>query len=192
MTIDLSSYRSIQSNMFVKLDIPNYAVLAFSDYYKEYTISGTNYQALGQLVAITNTTSSLRAAPEELTITISGIPSGRISEILNNKVKGSRVDIFRAFFDPTTGELLNIVGNPAGKFKGIISNFSINDDLGEGSDNGTITVVLSATSVVEMLNNKITGRRTNPLDHQQFYPNDESMDRVAGLAKSNFNFGAPA
>jgi hypothetical protein len=191
MTIDLSSYRAIQSNMFIKLNIPNYAVLAFSDYYKEYTISGTNYQALGQLVAITNTTSSLRASPEELTITISGIPAGRITEILNNKVKGSRVDVLRAFFDPTTGDLLNIVGNPAGKFKGIISNFSINDDLSEGSDSGTITIVLSATSVVEMLNNKITGRRTNPLDHRQFYPNDQSMDRVNGLAKSNFNFGAP-
>ena len=192
MPVDLSSYRAVQSNMFVKLDIPGYAVLAFSDYYKAYTFGGTNYQALGQLVAITNTTSSLRASPEELTITISGIPAGRINEILSNKIKGSRIDVFRAFFDPTTGELLNIVGNPAGKFKGVISNFSINDDLAEGGDTGTITIVLSATSVVELLNNKVTGRRTNPLDHKEFYPGDQSMDRVPALAKSNFNFGAPA
>lgn len=191
MTVDLSSYRSIQTNMFVKLDIPGYQVLAFSDYYKALTFSGINYQALGQLVAITNTTSSLRASPEELTITISGIPEGRISEILSNKIKGSRVEVLRAFFDPTTGDLLNITGNPAGKFKGIISNFSINDDLAEGGDTGTITIVLSATSVIELLNNKVTGRRTNPLDHKQFYPNDQSMDRVPALAKSNFNFGAP-
>lgn len=192
MPLDLSSYQSVQTNMFVKIDIPDYDILAFSDYYKPFSISGVSYQALGQLVAITNTTNNLRAAPEELTITISGIPEGRISEILDNKIKGSRVEVYRGFFEATTEELLNISGNPAGKFKGVISNFAINDDLSEGGDTGTITIVLSATSVVEMLNNKFTGRRTNPLDHQQFYPNDQSMDRVPALAKSNFNFGAPA
>jgi hypothetical protein len=192
MAIDLSSYRNIQSNMFVRLDVPGYEVLRFSDYYKSYTFGGTTYQALGQLLSISNTTSSLRASAEELNITISGIPAGRVSEILNNKIKGSKVEVFRGFFNATTGELLNIAGNPAGKFKGVISNFNINDDLGEGSDTGTITVILSATSVIELLNNKVTGRRTNPLDHKEFYPNDLSMDRVPALAKSNFNFGAPS
>lgn len=192
MPLDLSSYRSVQSNLFVKVDVPNYAVLAFSDFYKAQTFSGTNYQALGQLVSVTETTSNLRAAPEELTITISGIPAGRVSEIINNKIKGSKVEVLRAFYNTTTGELLNIVGNPAGKFKGVISNYSINDDLEEGGDTGTISIILTATSVVEQLNNKITGRRTNPLSHREFYTNDASMDRVPALAKSNFNFGAPA
>jgi hypothetical protein len=192
MTVNLSAYRSVQTNMFVKLDIPNYAVLTFSDYYKQLTLNGLSYQALGQLLGITNTTSNLRAAPEELTITISGIPSGRVNEILSNKIKGSYVEVLRAFFNPTTGELLNITGNPAGKFRGIISNYSITDDLNEGGDTGSVAIVLSATNVVNMLNNKITGQRTNPLDHKQFYPNDQSMDRVPALANSNFNFGAPA
>lgn len=192
MPLNLSSYRSLQTNLFVKIDVPNYAVLAFSDFYKAQTFSGTNYQALGQLVSVTETTSNLRAAPEELTITISGIPAGRVNEILSNKIKGSRVEVLRAFYTTTTGELLNITGNPAGKFKGVISNYSINDDLAEGGDTGTITIILTATSVVEQLNNKITGRRTNPLSHREFYANDASMDRVPALAKSNFNFGAPA
>jgi hypothetical protein len=192
MPLDLSQYRSVQSNLFVKIDVPGYSVLAFSDFYKAQTFSGTNYQALGQLVSVTETTSNLRAAPEELTITISGIPAGRVGEILNNKIKGSRVEVLRAFYTTTTGELLNIVGNPAGKFKGVISNYSINDDLTEGGDTGTISIILTATSVVEQLNNKTTGRRTNPLSHREFYTNDASMDRVPALAKSNFNFGAPA
>ena len=191
MPIDLSSYRSVQTNLFVKIDVPGYAVLAFSDYYKALTISGINYQALGQLVSVTNSSSSLRASSEEITVTISGIPAGRVGEILDNKIKGSRVEIYRGFFNPTTGELLNIAGNPAGKFKGVISNYSISDDLGEGDDTGTVAIVLSATSVIDLLNNKVTGRRTNPLDHKEFYPGDQSMDRVTALAKSNFNFGAP-
>ena len=191
MPVDLSSYRSIQTNLFVKIDVPNYAVLAFSDYYKAQTFAGVNYQALGQLVSVTSSSSSLRASSEEITVTISGIPAGRVSEILDNKIKGSRIEVYRAFFNPETGELLNIVGNPAGKFKGVISNYSISDDLGEGNDTGTVAIVLTATSVIDLLNNKVTGRRTNPLDHKQFYPGDASMDRVPALAKSNFNFGAP-
>lgn len=191
MTLDLSSYNAIQTNLFVKLDIPDYQVLTFSDYYKSQTISGTTYQPLGDLLSVTDTASSLRANSEELTITISGIVSNRVSEILGLKIKGSAIEVYRGFFNPTTGALLNIVGNPAGKFKGVITNFSINDDLAEGSDTGTVTIVLTATSVVDLLNNKVTGRRTNPIDQKSFYPTDLSMDRVLGLAKSNFNFGAP-
>lgn len=191
MPLDLSTYRSIQTNLFVKLVIPSYQTLTFSDYHKSYTISGTNYTGLGQLLSVSNTSNNLRANPEELTIAISGIPSGNISSILNNKIKGSAIEIFRAFFNPTTGELLNIAGNPAGKFKGIINNFTIEDDLPEGSSTGSITLTLSATNVVDILNNKISGRRTNPIDQKALYPTDQSMDRVPALAKSNFNFGAP-
>ena len=153
MPLNLSSYRAVQTNMFVKLVVPNYATLTFSDYYKALTLSGTAYQALGQLLSISGTTSNLRAAPEELTITISGIPSGRVNEILSNKIKGSSVEVYRAFFNPTTGELLNVTGNPAGKFKGVISNYSITDDLNEGSDTGSVAIILSATNVIDLLNN---------------------------------------
>ena len=191
MSIDLSSYRSIQTNLFVRIDVPGYQVLTFSDYHTNYTISSTTYTGLGQLLAVTNTTNNLRAAPEEVSISISGIPSGNITAILDNKIKGSNVRIYRGFFNSTTGELLSVAGNPAGKFQGVVNNFDITDDLDMGSDTGTITLTLTVTSVVDLLNNKITGRRTNPTDQNLFYSGDKSMDRVPSLAKSNFNFGAP-
>lgn len=191
MALDLTSYSSIQSNLFVRLDIPDYAVLTFSDYHKSLTLGGTNYLGIGQLLAITNTSHNLRAAPDDISISISGIPSSNITDIINNRVKGSSIKVYRAFFDPTTGLLLNITGNPAGKFQGVVSNFEISDDLDMGDDVGTITLTLTCTSVVALLNNKITGRRTNPIDQELFYPGDKSMDRVPSLAKSNFNFGAP-
>jgi hypothetical protein len=187
MPIDLSAYDSIQTNLFVKLDIPGYAVLTFSDYHKSYTIGGIAYTGLGQLLSISNTTSSLRASPENITISISGIPSGSIPAILNHKVKGSSLSVYRGFFNTSTGLLLSVAGNPAGKFQGVVSNYDISDDLDMGSDSGTVTITLNVTSVVELLNNKTAGRRTNPAD----FPNEKSMDRIPGLAKSNFNFGAP-
>lgn len=186
MAIDLSSYRSIQTNLFVKLVIPGYDTLTFSDYHKNYTISGTDYTGLGQLLSVGNTEDSLRAAPSDITVAISGIPSSNITDILDNKIKGSACEIYRGFFNVDTGALLSIAGNPAGKFQGVVSNYDITDDLAMGDDTGTVTLSLTVTSVVELLQNKITGRRTNPQD----FPNGD-MARVLPLQKSNFNFGAP-
>ena len=186
MAVDLSAYRAIQTNLFIKLVIPGYATLTFSDYHKNYTISGTNYTGLGQLLSVGNTEDNLRAAPSDITVSIAGIPSSNVTDIINNRVKGSECKIYRGFFNTATGELLSIAGNPAGKFQGIVSNYDITDDLEMGSDSGTVTLTLTVTSVVEMLYNKVTGRRTNPAD---FVNGD--MARVLPLQKSNFNFGAP-
>jgi hypothetical protein len=82
--------------------------------------------------------------------------------------------------------LLSIAGNPAGKFQGVVSNYDITDDLDMGSDTGTVTLTLTVTSIVELLYNKTSGRRTNAADFR-----DGDMDRVLPLQKSNFNFGAP-
>ena len=96
MAINLSAYKSIQTNMFVRLDIPGYQVLTFSDYHKTYTLGATTYQGLGQMLGISNTSNSLRATSEELTLTISGIPSGNVSDIIAHKIKGSKILILNA------------------------------------------------------------------------------------------------
>lgn len=192
MAINLSAKESIQANYFVRMDIPNYTVLRYSDYHRPFDINGETYQNLGSLVSITSTDSNLRAAPKDITIQIGGIPESSITDVLANDFKGSPVQVYRALFDSVTGELDSSVSpNPTGRFRGIISNFELSDDIDTGSDTGTLLLVFTCSSVVEVLGNKIGGRRTNPLDHKDFYPNDKSFDRVPRLAKSNFNFGAP-
>lgn len=191
MTINLSTFNAVQSNTFVRISIPGYATLRFSDYHKPFTIAGENYIALGQLVSVTETSSNLRAAPQEVSVVIGGIPITNIADILNNRIKGSNIRIYRTLFDVTTGNVLSVNDNPSGKFQGVVSNFVINDEIDSGSDTGTIQLILTCTSVVELLSNKISGRRTNPLDMKEWYPNDLSFDRIPSLAKSNFNFGAP-
>lgn len=189
--IDLSSYSSIQTNLFITIDIPDFEVLTFSDYSKDYSIGNVNYVGLGQLLSVSQTASDLRAAPQGITISISGIPPDNISDIMDNKIRGSEVDVKRAFFDPITGNLIAISGNPIGKFQGIVARYEITDALSMGDDTGTLTINLECSSFVELLQNKIAGRRTNPIDQNIYYPSDRSMDRVPSLVKSNFNFGAP-
>lgn len=191
MVVNISSYDSVQNNTFVRIDVPSYQVLRFSDYHIDYDIGGETYDNLGNLVSISSTSSELRAAPEQINISISGIPANFITDILANKLKNSDVQIYRALFNPTTGALLSITDNPTIKFRGVVSNFSIEDDLSQGSDSGTIVLGLECTSVVQILSNKIVGRRTNPIDQKTYFPSDVCFDRVPALAKSNFNFGAP-
>jgi len=190
MPSPLGSFSSVQANLFITLSIPNYSVLTFSDYHIDYTLNGTTYQGLGQLVNVVNTLNSLRSSSKEFSLTISGIPTVNIPEILSTNIKGSSLKVVRAYFDPTTGLLLDSDQNPSNKFTGIITNYDIEDDLKEGGNLGTISLILLATSSIDVLNNKVVGRRTNPIDEKRFYPNDTSMDRVYTIANTNFNFGA--
>lgn len=191
MVVDLTSTKHIQNNTFVRIDVPNYAVLRFSDYHKDFDISGETYDNLGNLVSVSSTSTELRASPEQMNIGISGIPANFVSDILAEKVKGSDVQVYRALFNPITGAILSISDNPTIKFRGVVTNFEINNELAEGDLQGTITLVLECSSVVEILQNKIAGRRTNPIDQKDLYSTDVSFDRVPSIAKSNFNFGAP-
>lgn len=188
MSIDLTAYSAIQTALFVRIDVPEYEVLTFSNYNRPLELNGTTYTGLGQLMGITDTSSELRVSGGELTITISGLADTNISDILTYRFKGSAVTVIRGIFDPATGQLLPIAGNPTGKFQGIVNNYSLNEDW-SGQD-ATNTISLMCTSTIGVLSNKISGRRTNPIDERELYPTDASMDRVPNLANSNFNFGA--
>jgi hypothetical protein len=188
MSIDLTSYQSIQSNLFVKISLTyTSTVLLFSDNRSTIALGDDVYVGLGQLMGVTSSSSDIKNTDSQVTVTISGIPDSSLQEIMNSRIKGSRVNIYRVFFDAATEEPLAIAGNPAGKFQGIVSNYNISDELDMGSSTGSIVLTLTVTSVVSQLENKLSGRRTNPAD----FATESSMNRVSALAKSNFNFGAP-
>jgi hypothetical protein len=191
--MNLSNQSAIQTNFFVRMDIPDYAVLRFSDFSRPYTINGESYAALGQLMGISNGVSEMRASGQEVNITITGIPGSNISDVLTYRYKGSEVIVYRGVFNPTTGQILTGVGtNPSQRFKGIITNFGITEQFERETRSATNTIVFTCASDVLLLENKVSGRRTNPTDQKTFYPNDLAMDRVPNLVKSQFQFGAPA
>jgi hypothetical protein len=187
MIVDLSTYGSIQTALFCKVVIPGHTTWLFSDFDRSIAINGDTYTGIGNLLGITDTTSELKVSNGEITVSISGIPNSNISDVINYKIKGSSVSIVRGIFDTTTGQLLNITGNPVGKFNGIVTNYSI-DETWSGSDASNI-INLVCKSSIGLLQNKLSGRRTNPIDQKLFYPSDTSMDRLPALANSNINFG---
>ena len=186
--IDLSSRASLESAMFLKWVIPVLGGTYVSDYNTDITIDGNVYTNIGNLLSISGQSSELKASPSQLSITLSGIPANAISNMLNYEIKGSELSLYRGFFDPTTHTLLAVgEDNPTMKYKGIVTNYSISDEVDPYNGIASTTITLSCNSMVEVLAKKITGRRTNPVD----FPNEDSMKRVHALASSNYNFGAP-
>jgi hypothetical protein len=196
MALDLSTHSVIASALFIKLDTYNSEgdseEVTFSDYPTDIVIAGTNYTGLGQLMSVTETQSDLRITPQQISIGISGIPSANISTVFDSDIKGSNISVRRGVFNPTTGQLLPISGNPSGRFYGVVDNFSVTDDVDPLTKESSIIVVLTCSTIVGLLNRKTNGRETNPKVQKALYPGDTSMDRVANLTNANFNFGGQA
>jgi hypothetical protein len=185
--IDLRSRTSIEYAVLVKWTVPNFDTAYITDYQSNIVFGGQTYTNIGKLLSISGSSSELKASPSDLTIGLSGVPTNAISDILGQQIKGSAIEIYRAFFNPATHTLLTLSdGNPSLKFKGIVTNFDISDTIDVGALIATSTITLTCNSMVEVLSNKVSGRRTNVTD----FPNESSMSRVQALANSNFNFGA--
>lgn len=193
MAINLSSYKAIECGLFVRIEItdPSIQILRFSDYHSAVTINSEVYQPLGNLCAISNSTSELRTSGDTVTVSVSGIPNSSLTDIINSRLKGSNIIIYRVFFNPTTGTQLAITGNPAGRFYGIVNNYSLQEEHDVETRTSNNMIVMTCSSLVEVLNNKFTGRRTNPIDQKNFYATDVSFDRVPNLSGSYIDFGAP-
>lgn len=199
MSIDLSNYTSIGSALAVKLEVPQYRVestdpftsqtFRFSDSLYPLTINSETYIGLNDFVAISSTRSELRSSTAPITVTIAGIPNTNIKQVVNSRIKGSKISIYRVVYDAITYQTLAIDGNPAGRFFGYVSNYTISEEYDFLNKTATNTIELICSSIQEVLENKLAGRKCNPNSMKSFYPTDVSMDRVPNLAGANFDFG---
>jgi len=191
--LDLSAYNSVYTALFVRIDIPNYEVLRFSTHYKPYSIQELDnltyeYTNLGQLVSVSDTSAAIRANPEEITVTVSGIPSTQVAIFTQQAIKGAGIEVRRQYFDSSNYQPIS---TPVVKFKGVVNNYNVNETWPDSPDTpGSCTIGLISSTLVDLLENKTAGRRTNPMDQKIYYPSDLSMDRVPTITGSNFNFGS--
>ncbi len=201
MAIDLSGYTDIETCLMVKLEIENYrasigdtatpVVATFTDYYRTLVYDGDEYEPVGQLLQVSSSRSELKVSNESLTVTLSGVPNTNLQEILASDIKGSKISIWRALLDTSTGDILAVTGNPAGRFFGYVNNYNISEEYEILELEGTHTIQLDCSSLKSLYSTYVAGRRTNPVDEKLFFPNDTSFDRVPSLIGSNYNFGAP-
>jgi len=192
--MNLTDKYAIGKALLVKIAVPEEPVTTFTTYWKSLTVGSTVYTGLGSLITISESQNNIRSTGQVLTLGISGIPAQNLALTKLNLLRGSPVEILRFVFDPATGVAIpNIGNNPGGRFFGIINNYTIDFEIDtrDPARSATSTILLECSSTVDVLNNKVTGRRTTGEDMKKFFPGDLSMDRVGKLANSNFNFGSP-
>lgn len=160
-----------------------------SSAYSEVQIGANTYTELGSLLSVAPIVDDLKTTNGDISITLSGIPSNQdyLSLILNTPIKGGNVLIRRGFFDPVN--LTALPGQVYTRFQGIITNYTIDEDLDMLKGQTSITVTVNCASLNSLLENKICGQRTNPSDRRRFYPDDISFDRVPLLQNTSFDFG---
>ena len=184
----------INTAEFVKLTIyneygnsANVTVHTFSSAYKAETIDGTTYLPLGGLLAVGTQPRDLRVTSADTSIALSGISGNNIQIVLGTKIKGSKIEILRGFYNNNYA-----LTNTYPRFTGIVTSYGIGEDLETGfngpTDNYTVTVNASSYKVV--LENRIAGRKTNKSSWQVYNSNDSSMNNVYSIADQTFDFGA--
>lgn len=169
-----------------------------SNCYKTIRYNNLDYTALAGFLSISDIQNNITSSSEEIQLGLSAIPSVYIEEILGQPIKGGSIVIYRAFFDYNTEEVL--VGEIYPRFNGIITNFSVQEDTNIDGQTADIshTITIMASNVMGVLENRISGRRTNRQDYQYNWGEayfttailtDPSMNRVESLHNSSFDFG---
>jgi hypothetical protein len=161
------------------------SVYTFSSAYKAETIANTVYSPLGGLLAVGIQQRDIRVTSADTTIMLSGIPadgSDNMAVVLGTKIRGSKLQVTRGFYNNNY-----VLANTAARFTGIITSYNVTEERQDLVDNFVITV--NASSYKTVLENKISGRKTNPESWKVYNPSDTSMDNVYSLADQYFDFG---
>lgn len=197
-TLDLTSYKAIRQATFVKMtfmEAGSPVIVRVSSHNAAYSITEFDgnayvYTPNGSLLNVSQITQDSKATAGDVTITLSGLDNNYIADIIDNPIKGAPVEIRRAFFNNTTGNLIVSADNPVVEFTGIVNNFTFDEGWSDsGSQSVTTTASLVCSSFMSVLSRKIAGRRTNQAEQDYWFTGDNSMNRVGVIAESIFDFG---
>ena len=190
--VDNTTY--VNNAEFVKLTVTNNdnttTIYTFSTSYKDETIDGVVYLALGGLIGVGAQQRDIRVTSYDTTITLSGVGPENIYAVLGTKIKGSLIEIYRGFYD-VNYELENVVL----RYNGIITSYTVTEELAVLDKNDVFMVSVNCSSYKTILENRISGRQTSP-NHWNEYPDapattDTSMVNVPNLINAYFDFGKP-
>jgi hypothetical protein len=181
---------NINSAEFIKLTIYNdvfdpndVSIYTFSSSYKYENIDGQDYSPMGGLLAVGIQQRDIRVTSADTSLMLSGIDGNNIYVVLGNKIRGSRLDIIRGFYD----NQFNLTST-AHRFTGIVTSYNISEERHDLVDNYTVT--LNASSYRYVLENRIAGRKTNKESWQSFFPLDGSLNNLYSISDQQFDFGS--
>ena len=182
----------IRQAEFVRLTVGTSAtVYTFCNAAAPITVSGITFSNLGALLNVGDVQRDMRATSDDMTIALTGIDPANIGLILSNDIKGSVVEVWRGFFDSNNQIITSPTTQFFKRYQGLVNNVSITEDFNSELRTRIATCSIACSSMRRILENRLGGIKTNQSSWQFFYAGDTSMNRVATIANTYFDFGKP-
>lgn len=184
---------SIKHCLLLEITV-NTTTYYLSNAYAPIVYNGNSYTQLGSFMNMSEVQTDMRTTNNQISITLSGIPPddgspNYMSIVLNSNLKGSLVQIYRAFFNTSNGFY-----DPQQvylRYSGYVSNYSLSENWDQDNKTATNSIGIQCSSINAIMEKKYTGRRTNDGDQQYWFSGDTGMYKVKSLADSQFDFGKP-
>jgi hypothetical protein len=191
-TINAVNSASIRHAEFVKLSIgqPVTNVYTFCNAAGPVTVNGTTFANLGALLSVGDVQRDIKATSDDMAIQLTGIDTASIALILSSDIKGSLVEVWRGFLDANNQIITTPTQQFFKRYQGIINNVAITEDFNTEARIRVATCSISCSSMRRILENRISGIKTNTSSWQFFHSGDTSMDRVQEISNQFFDFGA--
>jgi len=191
-TINAVTGSQINHAEFVRLTVGTAAtVYTFCNAAAPITVSGITFTNLGALLNVGDVQRDMKATSDDMTIQLTGISPASVALILSNDIKGSLVEVWRGFFNSNNQIITTPTTQFFKRYQGIISSVSITEDFNSDLRQRIATCSIACSSMRRILENRLSGVKTNQNNWQFIYPSDTSMNRVAEISNQYFDFGAP-
>ncbi len=189
-TIAALSSSSINFAEFVRLTLPT-ETLTFCNAAAPITVNGVIYEGLGTLLNIGEVQRNVKANSADMQIALTGIDPSTIAIVLGAELKGSTIELWRGFLNSNNQIITTPTTQFFKRYQGIINNVAISENFDDEIRQRVATCIVSSASMRAVLEAKVSGIKTNRESWRNIYPADSSMDRVAVIASTYFDFGKP-
>jgi hypothetical protein len=189
-TINALASSSINYGEFVKITTAT-NVYTFCNAASPITVNEITFSNLGSLLSIGDIKREIKATSADLSISLTGVDGSNVAVILAADIKGSKVEVWRGFFDSQNQIITTPTQQFFKRYQGYVSNYSVTEDWNDQLRTRIATCSISCASFRTILQNRIAGITTNPVVWKNFYASDTSMDRVPVIAATYFDFGKP-
>lgn len=191
-TINAVTGSQINHAEFVRLTVGTaLTIYTFCNAAAPITVDGITFSNLGALLMVGDVQRDIKATSDDMTIQLTGIDPTNIGIILGSEIKGSVVEIWRGFFDSNNQILTSPSQQFFKRYQGLISSVSITEDFNTEARTRVATCSIACSSMRRILENRLSGVRTNQNSWQSLYAADTSMNRVAEISNTYFDFGSP-
>jgi len=191
-TINAVTGSQINHAEFVKLTVGNAAtVYTFCNAAAPITVGGITFSNLGALLSVGDVQRDIKATSDDMTIALTGIDPTNVGIILGSDIKGSLVEVWRGFFDSNNQIITTPTTQFFKRYQGIINSVSITEDFSSEARTRIATCSISCSSMRRVLENRLSGVKTNQNNWQFIYAGDTSMNRVSEISNTFFDFGSP-